>query len=191
MSRTRSAEAHEKVLDAALSVIAERGVDAASMDAIAQLSGVSKATVYKHWAGKEALFLEAIAKLQGELPEFNTGQPREDLTDLLRHLAQSRKTEMWEKIWPRLIGYAAGHPEFAQALQIRSTGPRRAQLARLLKQASSKGGLRGNIDVDFAMDLLFGPILHCRLRGAPVAADAPERIVDGFWKAHAAPVKSA
>ena len=189
MPRTRSAEAHEKVLDAALSVIAERGIDGASMDAIAQLSGVSKATVYKHWAGKEALCLDAIARLQGELPEFDTGQPRADLTNLLRHLARSRKTEMWGKIWPRLIGDAAGHQEFAKALQIRSTGPRRAQLARLLKQAGSKGGLRNGIDVDFAMDLLFGPILHCRLRGAPVAEDAPERIVELFWKAYAAPVK--
>jgi AcrR family transcriptional regulator len=191
MPRTRSAEAHEKVLDAALSVIAERGIEGASMDAIAQLSGVSKATVYNHWVSKEALCLEALAKLQGALPDFDTGQPREDLTNLLRHLAQSRKTEMWGKIWPRLIGYAAGHPEFAQEFQRRSTGPRRAQLARLLKQASSKGGLRGNIDVDFAMDLLFGPILHCRLRGAEVATDAPERIVDVFWKAYSTRVKSA
>ena len=185
MARGLSQRAHQKVLEAAAELFAARGIDSASVDAIAAAAGVSKATVYKHWAGKEALCLEAIAKLQGELPEFDTGQPREDLTNLLRHLAQSRKTEIWGKIWPRLIGYAAGHPEFAQALQIRSTGPRRAQLARLLKQASAKGGLRGSIDVDFAMDLLFGPILHCRLRGAEVAANAPERIVDVFWKAYA------
>ena len=183
MPGTRSAEAHEKVLDAAIRVIAERGIEGASMDAIAQLSGVSKATVYKHWTGKEALCLEAIAKLQGELPEFDTGKPREDITNLLRHLVESRKTEIWGKIWPRLIGYAAGHPDFAYALQTRSTAPRRMQLARLLKEAGTRGQLRPDIDVDFAMDLLFGPILHCRLRGAEVDANAPERIVDVFWKA--------
>ncbi|MGA2717028.1 MAG: TetR-like C-terminal domain-containing protein, partial [Bryobacteraceae bacterium] len=87
------------------------------------------------------------------------------------------------KIWPRLIGYAAGHPDFAHALQTRSTAPRRAQLARLLKEAGARGELRPDIDVDFAMDLLLGPILHCRVRGAEVDANAPERIVDVFWKA--------
>src|ERR1700733_8554374 len=106
MPRKRSAEVHEKVLAAAIETIADRGIEGASMDVIAQLSGVSKATVYKHWTGKEALCLEAIAKLQGELPEFDTGKPREDITNLLRHLVESRKTEIWGKVWPRLIGYA-------------------------------------------------------------------------------------
>ena len=48
MPRTRSADAHRKVLDAALELFAERGIDATSMDAIAEASGVSKATIYKH-----------------------------------------------------------------------------------------------------------------------------------------------
>ena len=40
MSRTPSREAHDKVLKAALQLIAERGVEAVSMDAIAAKSGL-------------------------------------------------------------------------------------------------------------------------------------------------------
>ena len=40
--------------------MAERGVEGSSMDAIAEASGVSKATIYKHWADKDALLLEMV-----------------------------------------------------------------------------------------------------------------------------------
>ena len=35
------------------------------MDAISQASGVSKATVYNHWANKEALLLDVMLMLHG------------------------------------------------------------------------------------------------------------------------------
>ncbi len=55
MVRPRSAQAHKKVLDAAVQLFSDRGIDATSMDAIAETSGVSKATIYKHWPDKDAL----------------------------------------------------------------------------------------------------------------------------------------
>ena len=48
------------MLRAALDLFGERGIDATSMDAIAQASGVSKATIYNHWADKEALLMEVM-----------------------------------------------------------------------------------------------------------------------------------
>ena len=65
MARTRSSEAHDKVLRAALDLFGERGIDATSMDAIAQASGVSKATIYNHWADKEALLMEVMEFIHG------------------------------------------------------------------------------------------------------------------------------
>ena len=38
-----------------MQLFSERGIDATSMDAIAETSGVSKATIYKHWQDKDAL----------------------------------------------------------------------------------------------------------------------------------------
>ena len=35
------------------------------MDAIAQASGVSKATIYNHWADKEALLMEVMELIHG------------------------------------------------------------------------------------------------------------------------------
>jgi hypothetical protein len=68
MPRTRSASAHRRVIEAALELIGENGVDSTSMDAIAGRSGVSKATIYKHWADKDALLLELISILRASTP---------------------------------------------------------------------------------------------------------------------------
>ena len=62
MGRPRSAEAHTKVLLAAVHLFAEQGIEATSMDSIAEASGVSKATIYKHWQDKDALCLEVGAR---------------------------------------------------------------------------------------------------------------------------------
>ena len=84
MARPRSSEAHDKVLRAALDLFAERGIDATSMDAITQASGVSKATIYNHWSDKEALLMEVMEMIHGlnrEPEDVQTGDilPRSDL----------------------------------------------------------------------------------------------------------------
>ena len=74
MPRPKSILAHGEVLKAAIALMADRGIDATSMDAIARRAGVSKATIYNHWHDKEALLLEAMADLHGhhERPAFNS-----------------------------------------------------------------------------------------------------------------------
>ena len=85
MPRTRSASAHRKVLRAALQLVAECGVESTSMDAIAGKSGVSKATIYKHWADKDALLLEMMAEVNGlhTRPVFDSGNTRADMIAVL------------------------------------------------------------------------------------------------------------
>lgn len=75
MARTPSSEAHEKVLSAAGELIAKHGVNGFTMDSIARTSGVSKATIYKHWPDKEALCLETAKRLAGVIPSFGSESP--------------------------------------------------------------------------------------------------------------------
>ncbi len=182
MARTPSVEAHEKALDAAIRLIEERGIEGTSMDAIAQLSGVSKATVYKHWKDKEALFIEVICSLRQLPPEFRSGNSRQDLIDFLTHLSKADKPDKLMKIWPRVIGYAAANPKFGLALQDCSFGPRRAQVARILAEGAERGDLPAGIDPNFAMDFLIGPIMHRRFAGNILSADFPEQVVDTFLR---------
>ena len=162
------------------------------MDAIAAEAGVSKATVYKHWATKDALLIEVIGTMTEGTPEFDSGDAKSDLRNFLRHLAQSRKREELGRIWPRVISYAISNPEFAKALQHFSFAPRREQIARILKCAVSSGELREGIDTDFAMDLLIGPLVHRRfVDPASVPVEMADRVTDYFWEIFRARPKGA
>ena len=148
MSRHPSARAHEEVLAAALKLITERGVDAVSVDAIAETSGVSKATIYKHWAGKEALCLEAIGKLQSDLPPSSSaGDARADMVRLLRHLADAPRPRRLMRIMPKIFGHASRNPQFAKAWGERIEEPRRTRLTELIHRAIAAGQLRPDVDV--------------------------------------------
>ena len=109
MARPRSERAHEAVLAAALKLIADKGIDVTSVDAIAELSGVSKATIYKYWRTKESLCLEAISQVSGGLPAFDSGDPRSGLIELVRYIGRARQLKKGGlgKIWPRIM--AARH----------------------------------------------------------------------------------
>ncbi|MDE3195486.1 MAG: TetR/AcrR family transcriptional regulator [Acidobacteriota bacterium] len=181
MARTPSKEAHEKVLAAALRLISERGVEATSMDAIAVEAGVSKATVYKHWPGKDELLLEVIGTMQDTIPDFDSGDPRKDMTDFLAFMAHSKKRAELGRIWPRVISYAIGNPEFGKALQHHSFNPRRRQFDRILKNAVRHKEIRPDVDLDIAIDLLFGPLMRRRFLNEEVPPGWPEQIVGYFW----------
>ncbi|MEV7520532.1 TetR/AcrR family transcriptional regulator [Streptomyces sp. NPDC091371] len=60
----------QAIIDAAVAEFLAEGYSAASMDTITSRSGVSKATIYKHFGNKERLFLAVIA---GILPETYAG----------------------------------------------------------------------------------------------------------------------
>ncbi|MFY0598680.1 MAG: TetR/AcrR family transcriptional regulator [Cyclobacteriaceae bacterium] len=53
----------EKILDVALRVFAERGLQKAKISDIAESAGMSKKTIYKHFQGKEDLILQVYSSL--------------------------------------------------------------------------------------------------------------------------------
>lgn len=56
----RSVTRHEKILDAALDVFAERGYQDATVDEIASTARTSKGGIYFHFPGKDAIFLALL-----------------------------------------------------------------------------------------------------------------------------------
>jgi AcrR family transcriptional regulator len=193
MARVRSTRAHEQVLDAALKLFAEHGIDSTSMDAIADASGVSKATIYKHWAEKDALCLEVMSRLytQPELMQFRSEDARSNLVEVLNSGLREQKSEMQSRMMPHLMAYAARNSAFGMAWRTRVMEPPRNAILQLLKRAVAGGELTPELDFDLALALLLGPMLYWRLTKQKTPnppGDFPEnlseRVVDAFWKAH-------
>jgi AcrR family transcriptional regulator len=164
MARPKSTRAHNDVLDAAAALFAERGIEGTSMDAIAQESGVSKATIYKHWPDKDALLLEAMLRIHGrgvdETIEIDSGDLRTDLIAVLAHRPPERYDTLRERVTPHLLGYCARNVAFANEWRTRILQPARAQMLKVLQRGMSRGELPRDLDTDIATALLIGPTMY-------------------------------
>jgi AcrR family transcriptional regulator len=174
--RPRSSEAHQKVIHAALDLFGERGIDAASMDAIARASGVSKATIYNHWEDKEALLLEVMLYVNGidEDPEdVDTGDIARDLGTVLSRRPPQEFEAARNRMTPTLIAYSAVHPKFGAAWRHRVMEPPRQCLRRILCRGMERGLLPASLDLEVSMALLLGPMLyrHVFSKGSSVPED--------------------
>jgi AcrR family transcriptional regulator len=189
MARPRSTRAHNDVLDAAAALFAERGIEGTSMDAISQESGVSKATIYKHWRDKDALALEAMLRVHGrdETPDIASGDLRADLIAVLAHKPPERYGALRERVTPHLLAYCARNVEFARQWRTRILQPARTQMQDVLLRGISRGELPQDLDTDLATALLIGPTMYSwmmkALQNSPVVVP-PAAIVDMFLKTY-------
>ena len=67
--RGATREKHVAILDAARRLFSRNGFDTTTMDAVAACADVSKATVYAHFASKDALFQAVVDAMVGEMPD--------------------------------------------------------------------------------------------------------------------------
>jgi len=191
MVRPRSHEAHRKVLLAALDLFGERGIDATSMDAIAQASGVSKATIYNHWADKEDLLMEVMVLVNGldrEREEIDTGDLQRDLVAVLSRKPPGEFDAARTRMTPSLIAYSAVHQEFGQAWRNRVLEPPRECLRAILRRGIDRGMLASDLDLDFAIALLLGPMLYNHIfhlkAGTQAQQDLGPKVAEAFCLAY-------
>ncbi len=89
--RPRSDEKNTAILSAASQLFMENGFDGTSMDEVAKRAGVSKQTVYSHFANKEQLFSASIrCKIEEYFPERALqGVPDHTLEEDLRAVCRT------------------------------------------------------------------------------------------------------
>jgi AcrR family transcriptional regulator len=191
MARTRSTEAHDKVLRAALDLFVERGIDGTSVDAIAQASGVSKATIYNHWADKEALLMEVMVLVNGldrEREDVDTGDICKDLAIVLTRRPPGEFEVERNRMMPALIAYSAVHQEFGKAWRHRVMEPPRESLRQILRRGIKRGLLPRDLDLDTGVALLLGPVLYAHIferERKPAPPEFGESVAEAFWRAYA------
>lgn len=192
MARPRSVQAHRKVVEAAAELFAAQGIYATSMDAIAEASGVSKATIYKHWPDKDALCLEVLGYVHGldeEPPVFDSGDFRADMIAQLRYQPAADRQAMKDKIWPHLMAYSARNQAFGNAWRARVLEPARIALAALIKRGEKIGVLRPGIDPEVGIALLLGPMMYRHIFSQRLGQKGPKNleieVADAFLAAFA------
>jgi AcrR family transcriptional regulator len=190
MARPRSELAHNKVLHAAVELFSDRGIEATSMDAIAEASGVSKATIYKHWPDKDSLCLEVMGYVHGldeERPAFDSGDFRADLIAQLQYQPAADRQAMRDKLTPQMIAYASRNAALGTAWRARVMEPVRVALTDMLKRGEKSGLLRAGIDPEVGVALLLGPLIFRHVFSAKAGRKGPKdmevQVADAFLAA--------
>jgi len=170
--RPRSEKARRAILDGATELLLERGLDAVSVDAIADHAGVSKATIYRWWPSKELLALDVMLVWSpARLGSRDTGSLRGDLLALLRPWAREMRVRPIGRIVAALVRECQTDPLFAEAYRARILEPRRDAGRAAFARAMSRREVAGDVDVEVALDLLYGPIYHRLLHGHAQLSD--------------------
>ena len=179
--RPRSETRKQAILQAAFELLGERGLAATSMDAVAERAGVSKATIYRWWDSKELLALDALyaAWDTAGLVTRQTGTLRAEMLALVRPWVRLVATGPSARILTALLAEAQNDPEFGQAYRAHFIEPRRDQARAVFSRAIARGEIPAAIDVEVAIDLLWGPLYHRLFHGhAPLNERFARRSVD-------------
>jgi AcrR family transcriptional regulator len=150
------------VLTTTLDVIAEQGVTGISVDTVAARSGVSKATIYRHWGSRAHLIHAAISSLQQPTAEPDTGSLRGDLTELLVRLVEYFDTPPVTRVFLSFIEAAIRDPELAELRQ-ETLRLNRLSFERVVRRGIDRGELPADIDVALVVDLVRSPIIYRRV----------------------------
>lgn len=184
--RPRSERAECAIIDAALELFAESGVEGVCVEAVAARAGVGKATIYRRWSGKEDLLLSALASLKSPLPTPRGESVREDLVAITRALAYDAGDPRLAKQYALLLGEGDKYPKLMARYSETVVEPRREVLRQVLRRGVATGELRPDLDVEIAMLALSGTVLargkHDTTPAAPGFAD---RVVDELLRGFA------
>lgn len=154
--RPRSEEAHQAILDATLALLAEVGFSSLTVEGVAARAGVGKATIYRRWASKVPLVVEAFGGLPA-FEEVDTGSLAGDLESMLRaYLELFNKTPL-ATVLPALASERAHDPALAELFNpvLRQ---RRSPLMTAFERARTRGEIPPDTDLELAADLVVGPI---------------------------------
>jgi AcrR family transcriptional regulator len=178
--RPRSEKARLAILAAAGELMLEGGVNAASMEAIAERAGVSKATIYKWWPSRGAVALDGfLAQAQDTIAVPEGLSTREGLRFQVGALIELFRDTPSGPLMRALVSQAECDPEIARAVRERWLAPRRAVAYGIIRDGMASGELRPDVDVSVVSDQLFAPIYHRLIFGhEPLDDQLADRLVD-------------
>jgi AcrR family transcriptional regulator len=178
--RPRDARTDRAIVAATLELIAERGVYAFRTEDVASRAGVGKGAIYRRYESKDELVTAAIGALvDGEIVVPDTGSTRADLVALMREAVALYSGSLPGRLMPNLVSAMAERPELGRTLRNGFLAARRSALTEVLRRGIDRGDLSPDLDLEFALDVLGGPLFYRLLITAgPIDERLAENVVE-------------
>jgi AcrR family transcriptional regulator len=155
--RPRDPGVDRRITQAAVEVFGESGWAGFSLEAVARLAGVGKASIYLRWQTKEQLLGDALTARVANVADADTGTLRGDLVHLARQLLELHVGDTHPAVL-RLGVEAASIPEVAR----RWADLRESQVlaARaMVRRGIRRGDVPADTSVTLLLDTLCGGVL--------------------------------
>jgi AcrR family transcriptional regulator len=158
--RPRSERARRAILEAASDLFEKGGYPAATIEAIADRSGVAKTTIYRWWPHRAALMVELLLTMAEQAAPPPAGpDPMRALQAELHSVAQAVDAPPG-RLLMALLSDALNDREVRDALLVGLFAPRRKATADVIRKAQESGALRADVPPELAVDLFFGPLFY-------------------------------
>ncbi|MFJ8975308.1 TetR/AcrR family transcriptional regulator [Streptomyces sp. NPDC102282] len=181
--RPRSAEADAAILEATRASLVDLGWSKLTMGDVATRAGVAKTTLYRRWAGKNELVVDAVAVLFDELELPDLGSLAADVEAVVLQFAALLERPETKTALMAVVAESTRD----EALRDRIRNSIVARQKRLVLQGRERAQGRGELPlepdpeaaartVDLIFDVIAGAVVHRALVSAePVDADWAQR----------------
>jgi AcrR family transcriptional regulator len=181
--RRRSETARRAILTAAFELVGELGYARLTMEGIAARAGVGKQTIYRWWSSKAAVLFDALLMLSegqdGSAALPDTGDLAADLTVVLRATVSELNDSAYSEPMRALTNEIMGDPALAEVYQERLAQPMAELKKARLRSAQQAGDLPSDLDLDLAVDLIWGPLLSRWFQqSGPLTAEYADSVVE-------------
>ncbi|MFC5176972.1 TetR/AcrR family transcriptional regulator [Nocardioides taihuensis] len=180
--RPRDATIDVAVLEATLRQLARDGMGGLSLAAVAAEAGTTRPAIYRRWADKSALVVDAVAHLAAVDPPVARGEPFADLVAELEHFRHC----ITEAAALPLAGLMMGDgvtPAVRDQYAREVVRPRRARIRACLESALARGELSPDADLAVAGSFLTGSWYAFALSDTTPPDDWARRTATLVWRA--------
>lgn len=180
--RPRSEAVERAIFEGVLRLLEEgTSIDALSIERVARVAGVGKATVYRRWpGGKDDLLLAVVDALEEPPAEPTGASVRDDLVTVLEWYRRVGLAKRQSAVLRTMMSHVESHPKLWEQYHDSVIKVRRRTLHDVLRGGIASGELRGDLDIELLGELFAGPMLTRTVlhEGKDFPEGLAEQIVD-------------
>lgn len=183
--RPRAEETRIAILKAAYELLEEGGLSSFTIESVAARAGSAKTTIYRWWPSRESLAVAAF--LAVALPEISfpdSGCTADDIKTQMQKVARVYRGKTG-RVVRDLVAAGNSDPRAAAAFVEGYVLQRRTAVREVLMRGIRNGEFDANLDVESAIDALYGAMFYRLLVGhGPIdekfMASTAEMVLAGF-----------
>jgi len=183
--RLRPGQIEAVIISTVFDELLENGFRAVTIESISAKTGIAKTSIYRRWPNKAAMVMEAFLFRIGPGIGFPSKSSYvESIRLQMLALAKAFRGPFGSMI-KALLGEAQFDAELAEAFRTRWIAPRREAAKEVIQSAIKNKEIRPDVDLDQALDALYGWLYYRLMIGSGPLSDACVRgifsaVLDGL-----------